>query len=1077
MSQSVERHHEILRQQLHRMESQATEDGLRVNFAEMLSEAVYAKNVLLCVGNHSPFEAVLGRTPPLLNVIPEEAEGLAEDRDAFRLRRIAIEAMIQATAQSKAMRAQRHNTRPAGELTDLKAGDLVEFWRSPSSKDIAAWRGPATVVDVTSLCDGILGIRWQGRNLLCRCQDVRRALVYLSLMTSRRSSRDPLTLLIMAVEDHYGYSLRLGWLYRQGRWLQCEGNRHHAETLLAALHVASNVFMLQGTYGIRYGTGIQALPGVNCDETFLVWWRQGRLHEWHHSFAKGTEHVNVPRLVGCSAEGISIMQFLLTDDLSFRGGNFPVDDDLPTSASAQSSGPEFQHGSHRRTRVKMLLDGHVDDSSATVATGSAQQFDIGTPDGQSAESSAAQTDTEEHQYAFDDDDFEEADDSWELSGIRRRSKDLEWAFVCKPPEAGQSSTGMEQNFIDEKEVLSDLPEFVIPSEFQHYVMVNSRRVTIPKHSELVHRPDFSGSKAAVFPVIERSNNVLTREEALSEAGKCKESMVAELCRWDKHKAWLRRERSSCTNPLTSKWVLKWKDIGGERKIKARLVAQGFKDQQSTDNFAGTTSRWGQRLVSIFAVQFGWPLLSADISEAFLRGLTFEELFQSGHSSEMRSVQLILPQGSEELLRTIPGMEDFNPDTECLELLKPGFGLKDAPRLWSLALTRVLSKVGLQPVTTDRQLFAKHSNDARLQVLMSVHVDDLKITGIESEIQAVMEVLNQEFDQLKVERDNFTRLGLRHSLNADGSREISQVHYVGELKTIDEQEVKFLSPEQQVFQQTGGSFRSLLGGLAWVVQTRPDVAIYISALQRHLQDPRAVDVLNANRVLRYLKLHPLSMKIRRVNAPWQLIVVSDSAYKSDTQDCLAMRSGAIFLADKTGLRQGINNVQLVDFVSKKQTRVCRSTFVAELFSLLDLVGHGINISLAMTEILTGIKGVTELAKLHERGEHAVRMTAVIDAKSVLESVKVKEVKVPTDQAVYIHVLRLKELCRTQLSSLVWIDTRDMIADGLNKGSVERGPLQQLLRDAQWRVDNPLVRHQEGASKTQNEQPESRGTWVR
>ena len=66
----------------------------------------------------------------------------------------------------------------------------------------------------------------------------------------------------------------------------------------------------------------------------------------------------------------------------------------------------------------------------------------------------------------------------------------------------------------------------------------------------------------------------------------------------------------------------------------------------------------------------------------MRGLTFEELFQSGHSTEMRSVQLLLPEGSEELLRTIPGMEDFNPDTECLELLKPGFGLKDAPRLWS-----------------------------------------------------------------------------------------------------------------------------------------------------------------------------------------------------------------------------------------------------------------------------------------------------------------------------------------------------------------------------------------------------------
>jgi hypothetical protein len=56
---------------------------------------------------------------------------------------------------------------------------------------------------------------------------------------------------------------------------------------------------------------------------------------------------------------------------------------------------------------------------------------------------------------------------------------------------------------------------------------------------------------------------------------------------------------------------------GKRSIKSRLVAQGFQDQQNVMTFAGTTSRWGQRLVIALATQFNWDLVSADVSEAFL----------------------------------------------------------------------------------------------------------------------------------------------------------------------------------------------------------------------------------------------------------------------------------------------------------------------------------------------------------------------------------------------------------------------------------------------------------------------------
>ena len=150
--------------------------------------------------------------------------------------------------------------------------------------------------------------------------------------------------------------------------------------------------------------------------------------------------------------------------------------------------------------------------------------------------------------------------------------------------------------------------------------------------ELVFRYDMNKTW---FAVIERVNNIITREEALHEVDACREAMVQELARWHKHGAWRRMPRSKCNNLLTSKRVLKWKDVSGKRTIKARMVAQGLKDAQQTCNYSATTSRWGQRLVAIIAVQFRWRLVSADEQGIPHRGLTFKELFDGGTGTEMR----------------------------------------------------------------------------------------------------------------------------------------------------------------------------------------------------------------------------------------------------------------------------------------------------------------------------------------------------------------------------------------------------------------------------------------------------------
>ena len=112
----VERHHELLRHQLRVLEDQATADGLKCEFDDILSEAVLSKNCLMSIGNRTPYEALYGRTPPLLGVLEATPTGAAEDRDAARLRELAVQSMVDATARARAQRANNTKTRPAGEL-------------------------------------------------------------------------------------------------------------------------------------------------------------------------------------------------------------------------------------------------------------------------------------------------------------------------------------------------------------------------------------------------------------------------------------------------------------------------------------------------------------------------------------------------------------------------------------------------------------------------------------------------------------------------------------------------------------------------------------------------------------------------------------------------------------------------------------------------------------------------------------------------------------------------------------------------------------------------------------------------
>ena len=88
-------------------------------------------------------------------------------------------------------------------------------------------------------------------------------------------------------------------------------------------------------------------------------------------------------------------------------------------------------------------------------------------------------------------------------------------------------------------------------------------------------------------------------------------------------------------------------------------------------YSGTTSRWGQRLICAIAAQKGWRMPSADVSMAFLKGLTFEEQAELERSPK-RVVYCDLPKGGADIIRMLFEFSGFNPSCESIEVLKGSF---------------------------------------------------------------------------------------------------------------------------------------------------------------------------------------------------------------------------------------------------------------------------------------------------------------------------------------------------------------------------------------------------------------------
>ena len=292
----AERHHEILRTQLHKTQSQLAADRIRVPFKATLAESVLAKNALLSTGHGTPYVSLYGRVPRLLPQI-EDITGDARQQDEWgseglrhihRLREVSVASAVTAMAEYRIKMAEKSRTPLAGEQLRLSNGDQVEIFRKQATKDRPGWIGPASVTDCTELSHGKVTVRWQGRHITVPLESVRRAMIYLVWLTEAvygtmldGPPTNALSYLLDFVEGLRSRAVVLGWIRpdsTQG-WRFSADTAKHRDVYHALLHVATNHLHLDGCIAGKCAHRSQRLakltPGA-LGSVLMYWYADNR---------------------------------------------------------------------------------------------------------------------------------------------------------------------------------------------------------------------------------------------------------------------------------------------------------------------------------------------------------------------------------------------------------------------------------------------------------------------------------------------------------------------------------------------------------------------------------------------------------------------------------------------------------------------------------------------------------------------------------------------------------------------------------------------------------------------------------
>ncbi|GJZ72740.1 retrovirus-related pol polyprotein from transposon TNT 1-94 [Tanacetum coccineum] len=188
------------------------------------------------------------------------------------------------------------------------------------------------------------------------------------------------------------------------------------------------------------------------------------------------------------------------------------------------------------------------------------------------------------------------------------------------------------------------------------------------------------------------------------------------------------------------------DLDEEESIKARLVAQGYNQQEGIDydeTYALVARLESIRILLAYACALDFKLFQMDVKSAFLNGFINEEVY----------------------VAQPPGFIDFEKPDHVYKLKKALYGLKQAPKAWYDRLKAFLIKHEYKMGMVDNTLFTKKKSSNL--IIVQIYVDDIIFgSTCQDMCDEFAKIMHDEFEMSMMGELNFF-LGLQIKQMEDG----------------------------------------------------------------------------------------------------------------------------------------------------------------------------------------------------------------------------------------------------------------------------------------------------------------------
>eukprot|EP00253_Pinus_taeda_P014155 PITA_14155 len=289
-------------------------------------------------------------------------------------------------------------------------------------------------------------------------------------------------------------------------------------------------------------------------------------------------------------------------------------------------------------------------------------------------------------------------------------------------------------------------------------------------------------------------------------------MDEELDQIEKNDTWELVPRTHDKNIIGAKWIFKNKlnENGEVIRNKAKLVCKGYAQQEGIDfeeTFAPVARLEAIRMFLVLSSFQKFKVYQMDIKSTFLNGDLKEEVY------------IGQPEGF------ILG----NDAKLICKLKKVLYSLQQTPRAWYYYLDKYLQQEGFTKGSTDSNLYTNIENNKLLIIV--VYVDDIIFgSNEESMRQNFVSVMQQEFEMSLLGELTYF-LGLKVQQTKDGCG---------------------LSSNDEFPVVNHPTYRSMIGSLLYLTDTRPNIMHAVGIVGRFQANPKESHLQAVKRMFKYIQ---------------------------------------------------------------------------------------------------------------------------------------------------------------------------------------------------------------------------------